>query len=253
MKAATAEADALQAELAELEAEAEATQKAVEEAEAKAFADEQELTSRTSAMLSEYTVAHARNVELEAEVASLRADLAMKRAENLEYARRNRELDRTTKQCREQVAEAEKLLEQCANSQGGFDKEIARWRTERVRLQEASHAQAVRFEADLTRFQKLRLRLLEVAPSSEGGSEGGNGLVAEVDKAIAHTKKLLEESQRAASEPVEPGEEDPPETEIEIATSAAAAAAEAAAAAAKAATASDGRAAVTGPLAAAAG
>jgi len=162
VRQATAEADALEARLASLEAEVEAQESDLEAAISEEREAELMFTSESATLLAEYAMQHEKSVELEGQNTAQRAQIEKLRISNLASARRSLELDRSVMQGREEIHHAEAAIEQFAGSQDGLEADIATQKQECEECREASCKQGIRFDGDIARFAKLRKRLLEV-------------------------------------------------------------------------------------------
>lgn len=201
MEAAKAEADALETELEALAAEVKATTAEADAAEQEAKAAEQELTAQTAAMLTEFSAKHSVVAALEAELAEAKKALAERHTENLELSRRNLELDREDRRCREEVEEAEKLLAQCAGSQGGLDAELAQQQAACAEFRGTAAVQGARFAEEVRKLEAMRKRLAEVQKNAPMETEL---LLKEADEAIRSAQEAQLECKRIARDGIEP-------------------------------------------------
>jgi len=200
--AATEKADKLEAELAALSAELDAAELAAQEAEAAENEAEQALTAKSGEMLAEYAGAHGRCMKLEEQLRNGRLKLDKQKTDMLVLSRRNIELDRETRTCNEHIAEARELLEQCSQSQGALDFEIAERLAGCDRLREAAGVQRDRLAGDLRRFAAMKARLLELVDSSAGASQGTSEaleLIAEADAMSEKTRAAIEACDKAVA------------------------------------------------------
>lgn len=204
VRAATEEADKLEAELARLTAEFQQAEAEALEAEAAEKEAENALTTKSAEMLDEYRVAHECCMKLEAELKTARQKLESRRKENLELSRRNIELDREMKICKEQVDEARDLLEQCTRSQGSLDAEISERLAACERQREAARVQCERLAGDLKRFSTMKERLLELSTPSSSGEV--KQLISEAEVMIEKTKVVLAECEEVARKGIVPPE-----------------------------------------------
>ncbi|CAK0831278.1 unnamed protein product, partial [Prorocentrum cordatum] len=123
--AATKEADSLEAALTQLEPERAAAEEEASAGEAAAGEAEMSLTSCSAEMLDEYAAEHQRLLALEAELGAAREAHGARRAENLGLCRRSLALDCEASHCREQVAEAQTVLDDYVSSQGSLAARIS--------------------------------------------------------------------------------------------------------------------------------
>ncbi|CAE8602953.1 unnamed protein product, partial [Polarella glacialis] len=128
--------------------------------------------------------------------------LDKQKTDMLVLSRRNIELDRETRTCNEHIAEARELLEQCSQSQGALDFEIAERLAGCDRLREAAGVQRDRLAGDLRRFAAMKARLLELVDSSAGASQGTSEaleLIAEADAMSEKTRTAIEACDKAVA------------------------------------------------------
>lgn len=203
VEAAKAEADALEAELAMLEAKLQEVSQEVRGAAEASEKAELELTSRTASMLEEYALEHTRCLALEGELTAARSSLEARRRENLELSRRNIELDREAKLLQGQLKEAEEALDRRIASQGSLDKELHERQERCKRLQEQAAAQGERFRSDLRRLGGIKERLLGLSKQQALSPEVLT-VIAELDAMLLKTQQGLEECETVAREGVAP-------------------------------------------------
>lgn len=201
VEAAKAEADALQAELEFLVAEVETARAEAVAGEEEVKAAEQELTAQTAVMLADFSTKHSVVAALELELADAKKVLAEHHAENLELSRRNLELDREDRRCREELEEAETLLAQCAGSQGGLDAELAQQRAACAEFRGTADAQGARFAEEVRKLEAMRGRLAEVQKTAPLETEL---LLKEADEAIRSAREAQHECERIARDGIEP-------------------------------------------------
>ncbi|CAJ1456995.1 unnamed protein product, partial [Effrenium voratum] len=106
-----------------------------------------------------YASAHERFKSLETQLRAAREGLAARRKENLELSRRNIELDRASRSCQGQIAEAQEELERCSRSQGAIDEEITQQLKLCEELRLAAEGQSQRLTSDLKRFSTMKAKL----------------------------------------------------------------------------------------------
>ncbi|CAE8618151.1 unnamed protein product, partial [Polarella glacialis] len=152
--------------------------------------------------LDRYAGAHGRCMKLEEQLRNGRLKLDKQKTDMLVLSRRNIELDRETRTCNEHIAEARELLEQCSQSQGALESEIAERLAGCDRLREAAGVQRERLAGDLRRFAAMKARLLELVDSSAGASQGTSEaleLIAEADAMSEKTRAAIEACDKAVA------------------------------------------------------
>jgi len=208
VREATAEADALETMLVELDAAVAEEELRAEEAEAALREEEQELTERTSSMLAEFANLNSKNLELEEELETAKKDLSERLAENLQLSTKNRELDKEAATLKEQIAEAKAQLEKCSGSREILEGERVQQLEACEKIRVMAQSQGERLTCDLQRFAAIRTRLLEV--SGRGAPGESQKLLAEADSIIREVSAAKLECDKIAVEGLVPAICKPP-------------------------------------------